>query len=333
MSGAISYADLYRGGSNIRAKAANNNGVNLAASVPTSGEISIANFQGQARGFRYTFTSGATNQNASTLFGDDYAVNIPKEIVINSGVELGATSASEEALEVPSGGAGTITITNNGTISGAGGAAGGGTGGDAFEAASACTPINNGTIRAGGGGGGQGGTGGGGSIFINELFIFQPIIHIGLTTVAGLRFTLAVVGQATSFCFILVADILWQLQKRYAPVRHSSGMGALSRFQLGIVGTTNTNGGSGGAGGKGQGYVSANASGSGGSSGGTNAGTGGTGGTGGTYGNSGGTGATGANGNRTNGSGGSGGGAAGKYIRGISFVTYTNNGSNLGGTA
>ena len=39
--------------------------------------------------------------------------------------------------------------------------------------------------------------------------------------------------------------------------------GALSRFQLGIVGTTNTNGGSGGAGGKGQGYVSANASGSG----------------------------------------------------------------------
>jgi len=82
-----------------------------------------------------------------------------------------------------------------------------------------------------------------------------------------------------------------------------------------------------------QNYVSANASGSGGSGGGTNAGTGGTGGTGGTYGNSGGTGATGANGNRTNGVGGSGGGASGKYIRGISFVTYTNNGSNLGGTA
>ena len=126
MSGAISYADLYRGGSNVRAKAGDNTGVNLAASVPTSGEISIANFQGQAKGFRYTFTSGATNQNASTLFGDDYDLNYPKEIVINAGVELGATSTSEEALEIPSGSAGTITITNNGTLSGAGGAAGAG---------------------------------------------------------------------------------------------------------------------------------------------------------------------------------------------------------------
>ena len=160
--------------------------------------------------------------------------------------------------------------------------------------------------------------------------IHQRVIHIqpiliGLTTVAGLRFTLAVVGQELALLHI-VADILWQLQK----VRFSTALsecGALSRFQLGIVGT-NANGGSGGAGGKGQGYVSANASGSGGSSGGTNAGTGGTGGTGGTYGNSGGTGATGET-------------VteqmvlvvlvvpAGKYIRGISFVTYTNNGSTL----
>ena len=43
-SAAISYSDLYRGGSNIRSKAANNTGVNLAASVPTSGTINIANF-------------------------------------------------------------------------------------------------------------------------------------------------------------------------------------------------------------------------------------------------------------------------------------------------
>ena len=167
MSGAISYADLYRGGSNVRAKAGDNTGVNLAASVPTSGEISIANFQGQAKGFRYTFTSGATNQNASTLFGDDYDLNYPKEIVINAGVELGATSTSEEALEIPSGSAGTITITNNGTFSGAGGAAGA-AGGDAFETAVACTLINNGLIRAGGGGGGAGGAGGNGSYTSNN---------------------------------------------------------------------------------------------------------------------------------------------------------------------
>ena len=54
-----------------------------------------------------------------------------------------------------------MTITNNGTLSGAGGAAGS-AGGDAFQADVACTLINNGTIRAGGGGGGAGGAGGSG---------------------------------------------------------------------------------------------------------------------------------------------------------------------------
>ena len=157
-SGTVSFADLYRGGSHIRAKAANNNGTNLAASVPTSGTITFDDFRGTAKAFRYTYTSGATNQNASALFGDDYAVNYPKEIVINSGVELGATSTSEEALEIPSGGSGTIVVTNNGTLSGAGGAAGA-AGGDAFEAAVAVTLINNGIIRSGGGGGGTGGQG------------------------------------------------------------------------------------------------------------------------------------------------------------------------------
>ena len=80
-SGTVSFADLYRGGSHIRAKAANNNAINLAASVPTSGTITFDNFRGTAKAFRYTYTSGATNQNASALFGDDYAVNYPKEIV------------------------------------------------------------------------------------------------------------------------------------------------------------------------------------------------------------------------------------------------------------
>ena len=334
MSGAISYADLYRGGSNVRAKAANNNGVNLAASVPTSGEISIANFQGQARGFRYTFTSGATNQNASTLFGDDYAVNIPKEIVINSGVELGATSTSEEALEVPAGGAGAITITNNGTLSGAGGAAGGGTGGDAFEAGVACTLINNGTIRAGGGGGGNGGAGGGGSYqssstsgpFFSWPYGTRYVYLQKYGANRGMFWANSYVGQSNT-----VGNTTYTMGSTVGyDNTYESYTHYISRT---ITTTTNTNGGSGGSGGKGQGYVSANASGSGGSGGGTNAGTGGTGGTGGTYGNSGGTGATGVNGNRTNGVAGSGGGAAGKYITGISFVTYTNNGSNLGGTA
>ena len=59
-----------------------------------------------------------------SLFGDDYAVDYPKEIVVNSGVELGTTNTAEFALEIDSGGSGTIKVTNNGTITGAGGAAG-----------------------------------------------------------------------------------------------------------------------------------------------------------------------------------------------------------------
>ena len=158
-SSAISLGDLYRGGSNIRSLAANNTATNLAASVPTSGAIDFADFYSQAKGFRKTYTSGATNQDASSVFGDDYGVDYPKEIVINSGVELGATSTSQEALQIDSGLSGGLTITNNGTLSGAGGAAGN-DGGDAFQADVACTFINNGTVRAGGGGGGAGGSGG-----------------------------------------------------------------------------------------------------------------------------------------------------------------------------
>ena len=159
-SSAVSLSDLYRGGSNVRSKAANNTATNLAANLPTSGAIDFADFYGTAKGFRKTYTTTATNQNASSVFGDDYGVDYPKEIVINSGVELGATTTGEEALQIDSGLSGTMTITNNGTLSGAGGAAGGGAGGDAFEANVACTLINNGTIRAGGGGGGNGGSGG-----------------------------------------------------------------------------------------------------------------------------------------------------------------------------
>ena len=72
MSGAISYADLYRGGSNIRAKAANNNGTNLAASVPTSGEISIRKLSRTGTWFsEYTYTGGSSKlpeRNAATVW-------------------------------------------------------------------------------------------------------------------------------------------------------------------------------------------------------------------------------------------------------------------------
>lgn len=157
-TGAIKLSEMYRGGSHIPTKASNNTGANGAPNVPTSGTIKMDNFRGSKKAFVYTFSATATNQTASTLFGDDYADTYPKEIVINSGVEIGATATNDHALDIDTGNGGTITVTNNGTISGAGGAAGA-DGGDALKAAVNVTVINNGTIRAGGGGGGTGGAG------------------------------------------------------------------------------------------------------------------------------------------------------------------------------
>ncbi len=177
-SSSVSLGDLYRGGSNILKKASDNQSTNLAASVATSGTLSTSDYYDQAKGFTFTYTtaflsgSSGTDQNASTLFGDDYDVNYPKNIVIPAPITLGSNNTAEYGLEVDSGGAGTITITNNGTILGAGGAGGsagsanGGTGsngsagGDAMKFAVDTTLVNNGSIRGGGGGGAGGGGGG-----------------------------------------------------------------------------------------------------------------------------------------------------------------------------
>ena len=316
-SGAVSFSDLYRGGSNILAKSANNTGVNLAASVPASGTINFTNFRSTAKGFRYTYTAGATNQNASSLFGDDYSVSYPKEIVIDSGVELGATSTAEEALQIDSGASGTITVTNNGTLSGAGGAAGASCG-DAFEANVSCTVINNGTIRSGGGGGGSGGNGNqtvtntvnqGPSGCCNNVYLHRSngnaeYFYGGANVGAG--------GCG--------GNCAWGVTYNGYPATlrcNPPGCGVGSHgIRLTYNTTQSTTGGSGG---RGQGYDGAAAAGA---AGGTNAGTGGTGGGYGANGNAG------ANGNV---SAGSGGGAAGAAIRNISNVTFTNNGTVQGG--
>lgn len=172
-SSAISLGDLYRGGSNIRAKHPTNTATNDAANVPTSGALDVSDFYDQGKGFTFTYSSNATDQNLSAIFGStDYAVDYPKKVVIPSSVTLGTNNTSEYALEADSGGDGTITITNNGTIIGAGGAGGSGgsansgagsagsSGGDAFKASVAVTLINNGSMLAGGGGGSGGGGGG-----------------------------------------------------------------------------------------------------------------------------------------------------------------------------
>ena len=98
-SGQVPIGSLYRGGSNIRSKASNNTGVNLAADVPTSGELQLSDYYGTAKGFRFTYSTSGTDQNASTLFGDDYAVDYPKEILIPSSVTLGTNNTSEYASD------------------------------------------------------------------------------------------------------------------------------------------------------------------------------------------------------------------------------------------
>ena len=158
-SSAISFSDLYRGGSNILSKAGDNPAVNMAASVPTSGLIDMQDFYSTAKAFKNTISSSTTNVDADALFGDDYDVAYPKIIDINSGVTIGGSG--DEAIDIPSGLASTLTINNAGTVIGFGGAAGGGAGGSAINCASSGVTINNsGLLAGGGGGGGAGGSGG-----------------------------------------------------------------------------------------------------------------------------------------------------------------------------
>lgn len=166
--------DYYRGGSLVRANADNNTATNLSADIPTSANsspLSINDFYGQARAFRKTYSSTATDQSGVGVFGDDFAVNYPKEILINASQTVGATSSSAPALKIDSTGAGTITVTNNGSIEGAGGAASS-AGGNALQVDGSVSValVNNGTIKAGGGGGGTGGTGGSGVYTASATF-------------------------------------------------------------------------------------------------------------------------------------------------------------------
>jgi hypothetical protein len=121
----ISLLDLYKGtaGGNaiIRDKAANNSATDLSAGIPSSGAIALDDFYSKERTFEYTFSTDATNQNASTLFGDDYSGNYNKRFIVDSGVTISDSSATGNALTYPSGAGGALQITNDGTLSVAGG--------------------------------------------------------------------------------------------------------------------------------------------------------------------------------------------------------------------
>ena len=300
-------------------------------SVPTSGEFKLSNCYSAVNEIIHTHSSNATNQNYATVFGSNWASTVPKRIVINSGVTVGATSGNY-AMNIPSGMGGTLVIDNNGNVHGHGGTSNGGTGGNAIHCVSTSVTINNNsgaTIKAGGGGGGQGGTGGtggngGGGGTGGQGRNDQ---HLGYGYPCN-----GCQGNNLAYCraghnntnYVTCNNNggnLWTgyscdyaLHTCYLRTFYSGGSG-------GSGGSSGGAGGAGGAGGVGQGYNQSNASGSSGSngasggsgssgsSGGTNAGNGGTGGargqggqggtggTGGTFGNSGGTGGTGSSGN------------------------------------
>lgn len=349
-TGSIALSDLYLGGASnlVRANANNNSSTNLSAGVPASGVIKITDFYSKARGFRKTYSSNAENQDLSTVFGSDWGVDYPKDVVINAGVTLGATSTANEALEVNTGGLGTITITNNGSIIGAGGAAGA-DGGDAFEASVACTFVNNNQLSAGGGGGGQGGQGGNGQTSSTSNVTtthYSHYIYGGYTAVQhsseggdwwwkwqGTTLPQSNWGGTGGYLGT------WHTYGGYTYGKgaYKYGSGGTYQYEITRTGpvttTTNYNGTAGGAGGVGAGYSQSATAGASASTATSPAGTGGQGGTGGGLGSAGNNGSAGANGNSTNGASGGTAGAGGVYIRGISNVTFTNNGTVNGSTA
>lgn len=336
-----SMSEFVRGGSLVP-----DAGSNSSIRTATDGPMRFDHFYGAVNVIAYTASSG-TNLNASTAFGSSWADNVPKELIIPSGVTLGSSSTGTAALILPTGMGGTLTIKNSGAIQGAGGSAGS-TGGDAILAqVSGITIQNNGTIYSGGGGGGTGGTGGNGSVTTQST----TYPSWGSQVNDWQRRWNSNDGRRTTFQFGRIYDGGSQVYYyespeslssvtvggvTYARVSRIQGSDTSDEEKWSISKTTSstssTSGGSGGSGGVGQGYNQSAASGSAGSAGGTNAGAGGTGGTGGAFGASGSAGATGSNGNVSNGSSGASGGLAGYYVNGIGNVTFSVTGTVAGRT-
>jgi len=319
-----SMSEFVRGGSLVPQADANN-----SIRTATDGPMRFAHFYSAVNVIAVT-ASSATNVSAASLFGSNWTTDVPKELIIPSGVTLGATSTSNFALTIESNLAGTLTVKNSGSIQGAGGAAGA-NGGDAIDANASCIIINesSGQIYAGGGGGGTGGNGS-----YQSTTTLGPY---GSTSSNYWRFEYSVAEDQRQYPFPNYMRLRFQNSQVFGGGGSASTTSKSAGGYLYLRGSlfstslhfdyyrisrqqTVTNNTTGGSGGVGQGY---NQSAANGSAGGTNAGTGGNGGAFGASGSSG------ANGNVSNGASG---GSAGRYINGISNVTLTNNGAVAGGT-
>jgi len=334
-SSAISYSDLYRGGSNIKSKEGDNPSTNLAASVPTSGTIDMGDFHGTAKGFKATISSSTTNVDVNTLFGGDYDTNYPKVVDINAGVTIGGSG--DEAIDIPSGLAGSLTINNAGTVIGYGGASAGAAGGHAIACDASGVIINNsGQISGGGGAGANGSAGGNGSTSSTSTVTANVSFGFGYNSIEynseGGDYYWKYLGTTVyaptcSPCYEAGSTFAfggnyswytsrWKYIQRTGPVTT----------------TTSTTGGAGGSFGVGAGYNQSATNGTSGASGGTNAGSGSSGTNGGALGTAASNSSAGGNGNVSNGAAGQSGGAAGAAVSGTS-VTMNNSGTVHGAVA
>lgn len=317
--------------------------------------VFIGNFS-DANELLLIISATTTNLNLQTSFNNTFGSTAwtstrRKRVVINSGVIVGATNSANNALTIPSGLGGSLSIENRGSIQGAGGAANSGTGGNAILANSPASINNLGTIYAGGGGGGQGGTGGVGTYtadsLLEERYRYDSTSsgspdYASISTQTGgctryMRWggTVILYQGGPSSSLSCPPSIITTGTYRFGSFKTNFyGSNALvgSAYSIQRWGTTTvaTNGGSGGSGGVGQGYNQSASDGSPGTAGGTDAGTGGVGGSGGGFGADGSAGSSGSNGTSTVGSAGSPGGLAGFYIVNNGNITWTNLGTVAG---
>lgn len=274
--------------------------------------------------------SDQTNVVASTFFSpEEWSADVPKRLVIDEDVVLGATSTSSYALSTGLGMGGTLTIENHGSIQGKGGNPGA-VGGSAINAQVDVRIENHGAILAGGGGGGKGGTGGQGGEIDNygsyTAFMYSGVLNkeYFCRTGSGGKYR----WNGGGFTPNTVYNGYWY--DCDTNVYFDGGSYKTYKVRRRVVTTSYQSGTTGGNGGMGMGYGTVTRAGIAATPAINGAGTGGTGGVGGNWGEAGANGSNGGNGSYSNGSMGSNGAAPGSAIVGASRVTLTNLGTLSG---
>lgn len=252
--------EYYRGGGRVPNASQNN-------SIPTSGTIGLGHFYGGVNRLQFNLTISANTNNyvLNTAKVAGYVAGVSDVILtINAGVTVSSSSTGLHALDVDTSWAAgdSVTIINNGTITGRGGdggrgsgssavAASGGAGGPALRAQRPVSITNNGTIGGGGGGGG----GGAARLFtaVDKMTTYYYYTGGGGGGGGAGGATGGAAGETTNTPI-----------SRNAAAGNASGLTTAGGGGVGAI-TTGTAGGTGGNGGSGGGLGAAGASGTAGS--------------------------------------------------------------------